>query len=109
MYLWTWVLTGLCLAGMALALVYVIPVIRLMLRVRARVDNLQHARLFTSMQALELQRKRLEHIAREAAQPAARAQAAVETIRSATAGFGDMREALRSAGSEISQLFMTLR
>jgi hypothetical protein len=111
MYSWTWVLTGLCLAGVLLGVAYVLPVIRLTLRLRTRVENLQHARLFTSMQALELQRKRLEHTARSAAPLATRSQAAVQSIRTsaATAGFGEMREALRSAGAEISLLFTTLR
>jgi len=111
MYLWTWVLTGLCLAGVLAGLAYVIPVIRLALRLRARVENLQHARLFTSAQALDLQRKRLEHTAREAAPLIARAQTAVETIRASasTAGVNDMRDAMRSAGAEISQTLTTLR
>ena len=111
MYAWTWVLTGLCLAGVLLGLAYVIPVIRLALRLRARIENLQHSRLFTSAQALELQRKRLEHTAREAAPVAARAQKAIETIRTSpsAAGVDGMRDALRSAGAEITALSEALR
>ena len=111
MYSWTWVLTGLCLAGVLLGLAYVIPVVRLLLRVRARVENLQHSRLLTSAQALELQRKRLEHTAREAAPFVVRAQTALEIIRTSpsAAGIGTMRDALRSAGAEITALSETLR
>jgi len=111
MYFWTWVLTGLCLAGVLLGIAYVIPVIRLALRLRARVENLQHSRLFASAQALELQSKRLEHIAREAAPLATRTQAAIETIRTSpsTAGADEMRDAMRSTGAEISQTLTALR
>lgn len=111
MYAWTWVLTGLCLAGVLLGLAYAVPVIRLALRVRTRIENLQHSRLFTSAQALELQRKRLEHTAREAAPLAVRAQAAIEIIRTSpsAAGADAVRDALRSAGAEITALSETLR
>ncbi|HKU67198.1 MAG TPA: hypothetical protein VJP85_05430 [Candidatus Baltobacteraceae bacterium] len=108
---WTWVLIGLCAAGVLLAIASCVPVIRLVLRLRSRVQNLQNARLFTSAQALQLQGNRLEHIAGKAAPEAARAKAAVETIRAgaATAGVPEISDALSAAGAQISQLIATLR
>lgn len=108
---WTWVLIGLCAAGVLLAITSVIPVIRLALRLRSRINALQHARLFTSMEALQLQTKRLQHIAEQAAPLAQRAQAAIQKIRHGAddAGSVQMRDALQSAGAEITELLEALR
>ena len=108
---WTWVLIGLSVVGVLLPLVPLVTVIRLALRLRSRVNELQRARLFTSLESLNLQRAHLESIASQAAPLAQRAQAAVETIRasSVTSGYPVMREALRSAGAEITSLVDALR
>ncbi len=108
---WTWVLIGLCAAGALLALAQIIPVLRLALRLRSRVQGLQNARLFTSMESLALQSKRLEHLARQAAPLALRAQDAVAQIRASSeaAGYTGMRHAMQDAGAEISSLLEALR
>lgn len=107
----TWVLTGLCLAGLVLALASVVPVLRLALRLRSRVNALQHARLFTSLESLELQRKHLQHVAAQAAPLARRAQGAVAQLRASAhdSGYVQMRDALQTAGAEIDELIDTLR
>lgn len=111
MSVWTWLLIGMCAAGVLLALASAVPVLRLALRIRTRVKNLQNARLLTSMEALQLQSKRLQHTAREAAPLAERAQVAVERIRASArdAGYVQMRDALQSAGAEITALLEALR
>lgn len=108
---WTWVLIGLCAAGVLLPLVSLVPVLRLALRLNSRVRDLQQSRLFTSIESLKLQRAHLEAVAAKAAPLAQRAQAAFDNLRTSpvAAGSGEMREALRSAGAEISELVNTLR
>lgn len=108
---WTWVLIGLCAAGVLLPLVPLAAVLRLMLRLRSRANDLQNARLFTSLESLQLQRARLESIAAQAAPLAERAQAAAQTIRAsaATAAYPEMRESLRDAGADIAELIAALR
>lgn len=108
---WTWVLIGLCAAGVLLPLVPLVTVIRLALRLRSRVNDLQNARLFTSLESLQLQRAHLESIAAQAAPLTQRAIAAAETIRAsaAAAAYPEMRESLRDAGAEISGLIAALR
>jgi len=111
MTVWTWVLIGLCAVSVLLVLASVVTVLRLALRLRSRINDLQNARLFTSLEALELQRKHLEHVAEEAAPLAQRAQAAVEQLRASVkdSGYPEMRDALQSAGAEITALAQALR
>lgn len=111
MNLWTWVLIGLCAAGVVLPLVSAIAVLRLVVRVRSRANALQNARLFTSLESLQLQSTRLQRLSAEAAPLAKRAQAAVEQIRASAgaSGYPQMREALQSAGAEIDELSRALR
>ena len=111
MSVWTWVLIGLCAAGAVLALVSAVPVIRLALRIRARARSLQSARLFMSVEALQLQGKRLQRTAAQAMPLAQRAQVAVQRIRAAAADpeYVRMREALESTGSPITALLEALR
>lgn len=108
---WTWVLIGLCAAGVLLPVVPLVAVVRLALRLRARVNNLQNARLFASLESLQMQRAHLESIAAQAAPLAQRAQAAAQTLRTsaAAAAYPEMRESLRSAGAEISGLIEVLQ
>lgn len=111
MSVWTWVLIGLCAAGALLPLVSAIAVLRMALRLARRVDQLQHARLFTSIESLQLQSARLESIGKEAAPLAQRAQEAVQHIRSGLQdpAFIQMRNALQSSGAEIQSLVDSLR
>ena len=108
---WTWVLIGLCAAGVLLALAPVIPLLLLTLRVRSRVDELQRARLFTSLESLDVQGKHLEHVAQEADSLARRAQRAMEQLRASAneSGYAQMQDALQATGEEISQLLVNLR
>lgn len=108
---WTWVLIGLSAAGVLLALVPLFTVLKLARRLRSRVNDLQQARLFTSLESLNLQRAHLESIAADAAPLVARARMAVETIRESAqaSGYSDMRDAMQSAGTEISALVEDLR
>ena len=108
---WAWVLIGLSAAGVLLAIAPVIPLLRLTLRVRSRMNELQRARLFTSLESLDVQRKHLEHVAQQADALAKRAQHAVEQLRASAnaSDYTQMQDALQSAGAEISQLFVALR
>lgn len=106
---WTWVLVGLCAAGVLFPIIPLVVVLRLALRLSSRVRDLQHSRLMTSIESLQLQRAHLESIAAKAAPLAQRSQAAIETIGSSTSGYLEVREALRSTGEEISELVTTLR
>lgn len=111
MSVWTWVLIGLCAVGVFLPLVPLVAVLRLALRLRSRARDLQNARLFTSLESLELQRARLEAIAGRAAPLAQRAQSAAQTIRTSAsaAAYPAMRESLGAAGAEISGLIADLQ
>lgn len=108
---WTWVLIGLCALGVVLALAQFFTVLRLALRLRSRVNDVQHARLFASLESLNVQRAHLEAIAASAAPLAVRAQAAIESMKTSarSSGYLEMREAMRSAGAEISSLVEALR
>jgi biopolymer transport protein ExbB/TolQ len=111
MSVWTWVLIGLCALSVLLVLASIVPVVRLALRLRARVNNLKNARVLASAESLQLQAKRLQRIAGEAAPLADRARDALTRIR-ATADEADypvMRDALESTGAEIDALIQTLR
>jgi hypothetical protein len=110
MYVWMWALTGLCAAGALLALTSVLLLVRPALRIQGRLRNLRHARLFTSLESLEIQSARLEKLSREAAVLAERGQAAVTSIaQSANAPFhGEIAGSLRSSGEEISALLHEL-
>ena len=111
MNLWSWVLIGLCAAGALLALGSVIPVLRISTRVQNRVSDLQHARLFTALESLELQNARLQNLSQQLAPLSIRARAAIATIRANTsaANYAPMTNALRSAGAQIHDLFEALR
>lgn len=111
MSLWTWVLIGLCAAGALLPLVSVILVLRPALRLRSRLNELRRSRLFTSLEAMQLQRAHLKNIAAQAAALSQRAQAAAGLIRQSAAqsGYAEMRNALGSAGVNISELVASLR
>jgi hypothetical protein len=108
---WTWVLTGLCIAGVALPIIGALVAVRLVFRVRSRIPELRHARLFTSLESLRLQGARLQLLAQRAAAVSQRAQTAIETIRSAAgaSGYTRMHAALQAAGAEISALITALR
>ena len=108
---WTWVLLGLCVAGLLLPIVPAILVLRGVMRVRSRTNALKNSRLFTSLEALQLQSVRLQHVAAEAAPLAKRAQTAIETIRSSSAASGtaQARASLQYAGAEITGLLEDLR
>ncbi len=108
---WTWVLVGLCAAGAVLPLVPAVIALRLTVRIRSRVSELQRARLFTSLESLELRRARLLHIAGEARPLTQRAKVAIEGIRSSASDSGAdrMRDAMQTAGAETAALLEALR
>jgi hypothetical protein len=110
MSLWTSVLLALCAAGVLLALVSAIPVVLRLFRLRSRTKELLRARLFTSLQSLDVQAAHLSHTATEANALAKRAHSAIARIRSAPneAGYGRVLEAMQSTGAEIHALFQTL-
>jgi hypothetical protein len=111
MNLWSWVLIGLCAAGALLALGSIVPVIRLSIRIRNRVNELQHARLFTALESLELQNARLQNLAEQLAPLTRRAQAAIGELRSSAsrARYADISRALQAIGADIRELFQALR
>ncbi|HLI97823.1 MAG TPA: hypothetical protein VKT72_17270 [Candidatus Baltobacteraceae bacterium] len=108
---WTWVLTGLLIAGVLLPLIGAAVVVRLLLRMRSRTAQLRHSRLFTSLESLQLQNAHMQQIAKRAAPLVQRAQSAIETLRSSpyAAGLPQMRDSLQTAGVEMSELFIALR
>jgi uncharacterized membrane protein YcjF (UPF0283 family) len=111
MNLWTWVLIGLCALGVLLPVVSAVPVVLRLLHLRSRAKELRRARLFTSLQSLDVQAAHLSHTAAEANALAQRAQNAIARIRSAPddAGYTRALEAMHSTGSEIHALFETLK
>ena len=111
MNLWTWVLIGLCAAGVLLVLASAIAVLRIALRLRNRLNDLQNARLFTALESLELQNARLQHLSAQAAPLAQRAQTAVQRIRVSFSGqsYAQIRESLQSTGAAVRDLFADLR
>jgi hypothetical protein len=111
MSLWSWVLVGLCAAGALLALGSVAPVLRLALRLKNRVNDMQHARLFTALESLKLQNARLENLSEQLPPLSKRAQEAIDELRSSTssATYAEMTNALQSTGEEIKVLLEALR
>lgn len=111
MSVWTWVFIGCCAAGATLPLVSAIVVLRLASRIRARANELQNARLFTSLESLQLQSARLRNLSAQAAPLLQRARNAVERIRAGVQDpeYGQVRDALQSSGEQIRALFQTLR
>lgn len=108
---WTWALVGLAAAGVLLPLFPAVAILRSALHLRSRVAALQQSRLITSLESMQLQAARLESIAAQAPPLLARAKAAAETIRQSAAAsrWTPMRDALGSAGEEISRLSIELR
>lgn len=104
-------LIGLCAAGVLLALMSLIPVVRAALRLRNRVNDLQHARLFTALESLEMQNVRLQQLSAQAAPLALRAQAAVQTLRDTFSErpYVQISEALQSTGASLRDLLAALR
>ncbi len=110
MSFWTWVLVGLCAGGVLLPLMSVVPVLRRAARLRRRMETLQQARLFTSLESLNLQKARLQHLNRQAEPLVERAHAAIETLAGSTSRTSaGMRDALESTGAAIRDLVSAMR
>jgi|GEM_PF-2933974 len=111
MYLWTWVLTALCVAGLVLAIAPVFSVLALLKRVRSRAVDLRHARLFMSLESLQLQGTRLARLAQNAPDLGLRVRLALARIRSAReqSGYEQSRAAVFHAGDQVSALYTELQ
>lgn len=111
MFVWTWVLLVLCLAGVLLALVSIIRIVPLALRLKRRADALSESRLATSMAGLEIQGRRLSALQGEIEPLAVRANAAVAVAKTAVEDLKMPKAAaaMQDAGAEISGLFEDLR
>lgn len=111
MFVWTWVLLGLCVAGLLLALGSIARVVPLALRIKRRADALSHSRLAASVAGLEIQGRRLSALQGQIEPLTARAGAAAVTAKNAVDEFKmpQAAAALQEAGSEISGLFEELR
>jgi hypothetical protein len=111
MSVWTWVLIGLCAAGVLLALGSIVPVIFAALRLRAKLKSIQDRPVFTAAQLLPVQGAHLAKAAADARPLVERAQAAVESIRYSAehSGYAESRRALEETGSELNDLFSDLR
>ncbi|HET7815225.1 MAG TPA: hypothetical protein VFL13_12745 [Candidatus Baltobacteraceae bacterium] len=111
MFVWTWVLLVLCVAGVVLALFSIVRLVPLALRLKRRVDALSESPLAASLTGLEMQSRRLTALQGEIAPLGARANAAVTTAKSAVEDLKIPRAtaALQDAGAQISGLFEDLR
>jgi len=111
MSFWTWVLIGLCAAGVALALMSLILVIRPALRLRAHLGELKNSPLFILTQSLQLQTNRLSHVAQKGTPLTNRAQAAVSSIQESirTSGTDEARDAMEQSGAAVTALLDDLR
>lgn len=111
MNVWTWVLVGLCVAGVLLAVIALVVVAVQALKLRARVRELQNSRLFVSMESLQLQSARLSRLSTQVEPLAQRARAAIATIQAcgAESGMPQARAALQETGAQISALIDDLR
>jgi hypothetical protein len=111
MSVWTWVLLGLCVAGVLLALIALVVVAVQALKLRDRVRELQNSRLFMSMESLQLQSARLSRLSTQVEPLTQRARAAVATIQASVpeSGMPQARAALQETGAQISALIDDLR
>ena len=108
---WTWVLVAFCAAGGLLALASIVPVIAASKETAARMEALQRNQTLVLAESLQIQGDRLTRIAQRAQPVAKRAAAAVESINHSvhTGGFVPARDALGSAGADMSALYEDLR
>jgi hypothetical protein len=95
MFVWTWVLLVLCLAGMLLALVSIVRLVPLALRLKRRAEALSESRLATSLAGLEIQGRRLSALQGDIEPLTARAGACRD--RASRSGRRDQRPARRPA------------
>lgn len=111
MFVWTWVLLVLCLAGMLLAVISIVRLVPLALRLKRRVDALSNSRLAASLAGLEIQGRRLSALQSEIEPLTARAGAAAAVAKGAVEDLKmpQASAALQEAGSEISGLLQELR
>ena len=111
MSFWTWVLVGLCAAGVALTLISVIMVIRPALRLRAHLEQLKNSPLFILTESLQLQTNRLSHVAQKVTALTNRAQAAVSSMQESikTSGTDEARDAMQESGAAVTALLDDLR
>jgi hypothetical protein len=105
------VLVALCAAGVVLALAPIVPVIRGITRLRARLQELRVSPFFVTLQSMQLQANRLSHIAERAKPLAERGNASVNSIQSSlkASGIEEARESLEESGASISALIDDLR
>ena len=104
-------LVGLCAAGVVLALLPVIPVIRAIVRLRNHTQELRVSPILVSLQSLQLKGNRLGQIAQRAQFLVDRGSAAVVSMQSSveTMGSDEVRASLQRTGAEISALTDDLR
>jgi hypothetical protein len=108
---WTWVLTGLCVAGVLLALGSIVPVAIGALRVKKKIDAIKQRPLFLSIDSMRVQSSHLSHSAAEMRPLAQRAQTAIASIRESAreSGIAESRTALEHTGAELHELYEDLR
>lgn len=108
---WTWVLIGLCVAGVLLALGSVVPVVLGALRVKKKIDAIKQRPLFLSIDSLRVQASHLSHSAAQIKPLADRTQSAIASIRRSAreSGVAESRSALELTGAELHELYEELR
>ncbi len=104
---WTWILVGLCVLGVLLALGSTAFVALAALRTLKRIGKLRNTRLFISLEALELQSKRFRRLARDAQPLIARGGTAVASIEQSLHSTG--LEGARGSMHEATAQAQTLR
>jgi hypothetical protein len=110
MALWTWVLIGLCAAGVILSVAAVPPVIAAGLALSSRLKQLRSSQLALSIESLQLQTNRLSNIAHQAGAVGERAKFATSEVKVSAeiSGVNDAKAAMRRAGASISELLEDL-
>lgn len=111
MNLWTWVLIALSLSGAILAIGSALMVLSRAARLRRRVQAMAASRLVTSLRGLQIEGDRLSGSSARITPLIGRAKSAIASMKSGIAGFRlpQARDAMQSAGGEISTLLDELR
>lgn len=111
MSFWTWVLVGLCCAGVLLVLVSLVLLALAALAVVHRLMALARNPLLDDLESLEMQTRRLQAAGERTAPLMQRATAAVESLRESARALGlpYARLALRVATTGVAALLAELR
>jgi hypothetical protein len=106
--LWQWALVALCAAGAALALVSSATALVAIVRLNRRLTQLRESPFVTKLESLQIQLGRFARISDDVERLRARAEKAVQTLRSAPKGFAAMAGAWRDCALQLRNIVSEL-